>query len=269
MPTGVYPRSLEHRQSISNTLKGHAVTEKTRKVLSEKMKERHRLYPQKGIYNPNTDMSYASSPEFIEKVRRATKAVWQSLSLEARKTRLENHRKSLQRPEVRRKISERGKGRNPSKATRRKLSVSNTGHSVSESTRKAVSRSNARRLMAGDIYGVSRGVTGRFVSEKSGRSFYYRSHLELKWFKRIEAHPRIHKFEVETLVIPYLVNGNSRLYVPDVRVWFVDGTSKVLEIKPRSQWRDSRNVAKWASAKVWCRKRGMVFQVVADDFVLL
>jgi len=108
---------------------------------------------------------------------------------------------------------------------------------------------------------------GYIVSLKNnGKEFFYRSSYECEVFECLEVLPDVIAYDVEPFKqgIPYLFNGKSHKYHPDLSIKFSDGTVAVWEIKPANQTHLPLNEAKWSAAGQYCRARGWDFVVVTE-----
>ncbi len=107
--------------------------------------------------------------------------------------------------------------------------------------------------------------SGSMISTKNnGREMTYRSGWECAVYECLESLNEVTSYAVEPVRIPYMFDGQVHDYLPDLRVFYDDGTVEVWEIKPSSQTTDGKNQAKWAAAKEWCLTRGWTFTVVTE-----
>jgi hypothetical protein len=72
---------------------------------------------------------------------------------------------------------------------------------------------------------------GYYQSPKAGR-VYYMSGWELRRYKEFDADPCVACYSVQPCSIPYLWDGSTHRYIPDVLVEYVDGSKVLEEIKP-------------------------------------
>ena len=98
----------------------------------------------------------------------------------------------------------------------------------------------------------------------------YRSSYELKAFQMIEEDENILKWESETIVIPYELDGNINNYIVDLKIETKNGI-KLIEIKPKcklykpkydyllNEW--EMNQAKWNAAEEYCKERNWEFEI--------
>jgi hypothetical protein len=118
----------------------------------------------------------------------------------------------------------------------------------------------------------------------------FRSGMELRLFKYLDANPRIASWSSEETVIPYMSPMDNKVhrYFVDVKasVMMKDGTTKtyLIEVKESSQTRPPKlpktgkktprflreqktyavNYAKWETAKKLCQKMGWDFIIMTD-----
>jgi hypothetical protein len=106
---------------------------------------------------------------------------------------------------------------------------------------------------------------GTFISNKmNGKELYYRSGFEAEVYEVLEALPDVVTYDAEPLEIPYLFNGKSKRYRPDLSILFADGHKEIWEIKPATQTALPVNEAKWTAANTYCQNRGWEFMVLTE-----
>ena len=71
----------------------------------------------------------------------------------------------------------------------------------------------------------------------------------------LDGDSRIDTWSYEPLSIPYILEGETRRYIPDFLVVF-EGRDYLLEVKPSSLTDIPINTAKRAAAVVFCQKNG-------------
>jgi hypothetical protein len=112
---------------------------------------------------------------------------------------------------------------------------------------------------------VTKFKQGNFYSEKNHCNIFFRSGLELKFIKHLEKNPKVRKYKAESLQIEYSFNGGTHNYIPDILVEYTDGKIELWEIKPKSQTKWDKNIAKWKAANVYCKKRNWDFIVMTEN----
>ena len=109
--------------------------------------------------------------------------------------------------------------------------------------------------------------TGTYVSKKTGKECNYRSSWELKYLEYLDANPDVKTYEYESFFIMYVGNRNSgklRKYIPDFLVEYVDGTRKLVEIKPSRKLDQLRVTKKRHVAEQWCKEHGAELEMVTE-----
>lgn len=122
-----------------------------------------------------------------------------------------------------------------------------------------------------------------------GREVVYRSSWELLFCKWADINPNVNKVASEEIVIPYFydVDNKWHRYFPDYLIEFVDRNNitktVMIEIKPykeviapqkKGNKKEStfinevltykKNIAKWESAKLWCKERNIDFIILTE-----
>ncbi len=120
---------------------------------------------------------------------------------------------------------------------------------------------------------------------KDGFAFY-RSGLELNYFRILDSNPNVLKWGSEEIVVPYYFEDKWHKYYIDIFVVFKSGDSIkkfIIELKPYKQtiqpvWSKRRkestylsecrefakNQAKWASAKKFAEAKGCEFHILTE-----
>ena len=111
----------------------------------------------------------------------------------------------------------------------------------------------------------------------------YRSGWEWAFFQFCDNNEAVLEWASEAISIKYLhpITGKVTSYVPDIFMRYRTKNNKVcteiIEIKPKKQTtmqeaRNERdkivvaiNMAKWAAARAFCQKNGLVFRVLTED----
>ena len=111
----------------------------------------------------------------------------------------------------------------------------------------------------------------------------YRSSWELTFMMFCDNNPSVQQWASESVKIPYRdpLTGKHSVYVPDFLVQYIDAQQKkhteLWEIKPKNQTlvesvgknpynqaQYVKNMAKWESANIWCKQRGIKFRVINE-----
>lgn len=116
----------------------------------------------------------------------------------------------------------------------------------------------------------------------------YLSSWELKFFKWCDRNPNVLCWTSESISLPYIspVDGKLHRYIVDNVVHIKEGDNikrYLIEIKPHKQTRPPTthgnkkratlihesmtwevNKAKWGAADAWCKKHGLIFQIITE-----
>lgn len=105
-------------------------------------------------------------------------------------------------------------------------------HHTAES-RQAMSEKHAELILNGkQTYGKNNHVSGKHISEKSGKEMHYRSSWEKAFMLFLDRSPDVVSYEYESCKIPYMLRNNKRWYIPDFIVTYSDDRRIMFEIKP-------------------------------------
>lgn len=104
-------------------------------------------------------------------------------------------------------------------------------------------------------------------SMKHGKPTPCESMLEAKFIRLIEVSPFVHHFEVQPSKEEILIGGEMTTYIPDVRVWFMDGREGWYEIKPSARLKIRRVANRIAAIRAHFAKTGRYFDVVTDEWL--
>ena len=106
---------------------------------------------------------------------------------------------------------------------------------------------------------------GKYQSIKTGKVLSYRSGLEERVYKLLDAYDEVMSFDYEPFEISYIHKGQAHKYIPDIIVTFMDGHKELWEVKPSNQTNLEVNKNKWFAAKEACRIRGWNFEVYTEQ----
>jgi len=106
--------------------------------------------------------------------------------------------------------------------------------------------------------------SGEFFSKKNNKNLYFRSGMEMEFYKILEKKSDVAKYSPECLEIEYYFQGRSHRYIPDILVEYTNGKKQLWEIKPKSQTKLPKNLAKWEAANSYCQKRNIEFIVLTE-----
>lgn len=105
---------------------------------------------------------------------------------------------------------------------------------------------------------------GNFFSKKNNKDLFFRSGMELEFYKILENKKDVLKYNAEPIEIDYQYEGSSHKYIPDILVEYQDNKKELWEIKPKSQTKLPKNQAKWQAANEYCKRRNWDFLVLTE-----
>jgi len=147
-----------------------------------------------------------------------------------------------------------------------KISKSNTGKKRTKAQCEALSKRTAERYKCGWHNG--RGKFGYFFSKKMNKEVFYRSSYELIAYKILEQDKTVCSFYAESFRIPYIWNGKTHQYIPDIKSIGTNGKISVIEVKAEWQLLNERVMLKMAAAKLFCLENGYNFYVWTEKELL-
>jgi hypothetical protein len=95
----------------------------------------------------------------------------------------------------------------------------------------------------------------------------YRSGWELKMMVHLDAHPDVETWSYEKVVIEYISNVRCmkvRKYYPDFLVRYKDGSSELIEVKPKRKLEQPTVRKKAQAARAWCEEHGMTYRMITE-----
>jgi endogenous inhibitor of DNA gyrase (YacG/DUF329 family) len=126
----------------------------------------------------------------------------------------------------------------------------------SKEIREKMSKTRAERIQSGEIHGR---LMGTIVTTKGG-TIKYRSNWEKNHIENLEKDEKVISYIFEPFVLEYTYD-QTRNYIPDILIFYKDGTKKLVEIKP-SYFLDAEiNKCKFSAAQKYCDEKGMTFEV--------
>lgn len=112
--------------------------------------------------------------------------------------------------------------------------------------------------------GHSRGL---MPSIKNQCAAAWESSWELKFYQLLELSPSIRQFVVQPTRERIWVDGHETAYTPDVKAYFVDGTSAFFEIKPVLKCRTAQTAKRLVAIEKRFAETGKRFQLVTDEWL--
>lgn len=101
---------------------------------------------------------------------------------------------------------------------------------------------------------------GVHYSNKAGQ-ITYRSTWELEAYQYLDHCNDVGYYETEILKIPYNFDGKSKIYYPDLLIYYIDDTFEVVEIKPSQFVDDDQNVCKFEAAELYCNSKDLKWSI--------
>jgi hypothetical protein len=83
----------------------------------------------------------------------------------------------------------------------------------------------------------------------------------------LDASSDVLTWHYEALAIEYTSNvrsGKKRKYYPDFTVTMLDGTMRVIEVKPKRKLEQAIVIKKAIAAKEWCRTHGATYEILTE-----
>ena len=112
--------------------------------------------------------------------------------------------------------------------------------------------------------GHSRGL---MPSIKNRISIPWESKNELRFYQWLELSPLVLSFMVQAVREHIIVDGKPAIYYPDVQVFFNDGTSCYVEVKPELKCRTSPVKARLTGIREHYRETNQQFYLITDEWL--
>lgn len=134
---------------------------------------------------------------------------------------------------------------------------------------RKISKIISDKIVAGDWNHQCGYKSGHFISQKTGRSMFYRSSYELAALKKLEIDQNVKDFKTEPFSIIYKgLDGLDHRYHPDILIELSDGTQKLIEIKPATLVKTEENKLKELAGRDFCELNKIVFEVWTESVIL-
>jgi len=111
---------------------------------------------------------------------------------------------------------------------------------------------------------LSEGESGSFFSKKNNTDIEFESQLEYNFCAYLEELENVTRYVQQPFEIPYTIDGNNRIYIPDFFVLFNDGRSVIVEIKSRHHMGHYLNIMKWIGLQKFCLKHGFGYLIIEN-----
>lgn len=106
---------------------------------------------------------------------------------------------------------------------------------------------------------------GNFYSIKNSKNIFYQSSYELKALNIFETDSNVVSFDRCKFNIEYDFEGERKVYFPDFCVKYLNGITKIIEIKPNYKRNDSKTIIKKQYAEQFCKLYNMQFEMWFED----
>jgi len=103
-----------------------------------------------------------------------------------------------------------------------------------------------------------------FKGEKNEGRAYYRSWLELRFLRWLEASSEVARYRVEPLSVSGMSGAKRKRYKPDFLIMMEKGPAILTEIRSKRRARDPREQWKYQAAIVQCSKTGWRWALITE-----
>lgn len=133
------------------------------------------------------------------------------------------------------------------------------GKKHSKESRQSMSKTKTACILQGKYAGWF--SKGKYFSNKLEKEIYYQSSWEKQFFEHLDTDALVSSFVPQPLSIPYYYKEYKRHYIPDIMITYLDGSGKLVEIKPSAFVNMEINKEKFAAARAYCAERNIQFEV--------
>ena len=143
--------------------------------------------------------------------------------------------------------------------------LSTRGIPRSTETKQKISASVAEAYRNGFCFN-----RGQHTSDKTNKTYNYRSSWEKKYMIYLDGDPQTIYWEYEPFVIEYQWEGDNRRYLPDFIVYKSDGLKYIIEVGVNRYKIKGRDDAKAKAAEKYGKENGFEYQLVTEhDFCFI
>ena len=145
--------------------------------------------------------------------------------------------------------------------------IKNGSYKQSKHSREKISLGLSSAITKHNNKTFSYGISGKYMSTKNKKIFYYRSSYELIAMQIFEQMSNILKYEYETLSIPYEdKKGFIHNTIPDFVVYYTDGSKEIIEVKPEFKIKKDvdNTVLKLDVMKKYAKENGYAFSILTE-----
>jgi hypothetical protein len=91
------------------------------------------------------------------------------------------------------------------------------------------------------------------------------SSWEEVYARHLDSDDDVVSYQKDKLRIPYLKDGEERIYITDYLIEFSSGKRKLVEIKPKEMLEEDDNLLKIEAGKLWCSRNDISFSLVLGE----
>lgn len=130
---------------------------------------------------------------------------------------------------------------------------------------ESLSKTISEKIVKGEF--LSWFEKGKIFSNKMKKEVVYRSSWEKTVYEFLDQNEEVIEFSVEPFYIPYLFEGLTKHYIPDVLITYKNGIQKLVEIKPSVFINYSINQSKFSAAFEYCQSKCILFEVWDENII--
>lgn len=230
--------------------RGTVVSEETRlkigKTNAIKMKQYYAVHPEKAL-EKSAHLRSGITDETYKKIKESLLETYGNMSAEKKQEFVDRTKRRWESGEL--KIAH-------IKATETFTQNIASGHYDFKERNDKLSQSITKKYQEGGFAWCK----GQYTSSKTGKTYNYRSSWEKQYMELLDADSTVVGWEYEPQVILYDLEGKKRRYLPDFFVKYVDGITKIVEVKPASLAETKMNVAKRAAVLKYCKENKIEYE---------
>lgn len=117
--------------------------------------------------------------------------------------------------------------------------------------------------------GLKNTIKGYFYSIKNNKEIHYESSYELKAYNILEMLDKVRSYDRCNFFIPYVVEGKTKRYIPDIFVDYFNGVKEIIEVKPKDLINKGKNIFKIEALKTYCLENGFKYSIWDESFLFM
>ena len=111
---------------------------------------------------------------------------------------------------------------------------------------------------------TDRYIRGKYSSKKNLVTFEFDSGWELTTFINLENDLNVLEYERCQFSIPYIFEGITHRYFPDLLVKYTDGSDSIIEVKADNMLDDPKTIEKFKIGRKYCKKNKMKYVIKTE-----